>query len=353
MIAGLLVILIFVTILPFAFHRIEKNLEVFLFSMGILSAIIGGALTREAIRSALVHPIGITAAVLTMGLVFRLLRGPIEKFTSAALARVNIRLFIFLLILGLGIFSSAITAIIAALVLVEVICLLKLARRDEIRIVIVACYAIGMGAVLTPLGEPLSTIAIAKLSGAPHHADFWFLFRLLAAWVMPGVVALSLLSLLLHERRATRPEDTLSEPPEEVSYDESYKAVFVRAFKVYLFVMALVFLGEGFKPLVDRFVIRLPALALYWINMSSAILDNATLAAAEISPLMSTEQIRDLMISLLISGGMLIPGNIPNIVAATRLKISMKEWARFGVPVGLAGMLIYFLIIIIVSGGGH
>jgi predicted cation transporter len=48
----------------------------------------------------------------------------------------------------------------------------------------------------------------------------------------------------------------------------------------------------------------------------------------------------------LISGGMLIPGNIPNIVAAGRLKISMKEWAIIGVPVGLVVMAVYFVIML-------
>jgi ABC-type dipeptide/oligopeptide/nickel transport system ATPase component len=41
-----------------------------------------------------------------------------------------------------------------------------------------------------------------------------------------------------------------------------------------------------------------------------------------------------------------IPGNIPNIVAAGRLKINMKEWAVIGVPIGLAIMIIYFVVLI-------
>jgi predicted cation transporter len=41
---------------------------------------------------------------------------------------------------------------------------------------------------------------------------------------------------------------------------------------------------------------------------------------------------------LLISGGMLIPGNIPNIIAAHTLQIKSTEWARFGVPLGLVMM---------------
>jgi predicted cation transporter len=52
---------------------------------------------------------------------------------------------------------------------------------------------------------------------------------------------------------------------------------------------------------------------------------------------------------LLIAGGMLIPGNIPNIVAAGRLKISMKEWAKLGIPIGMV-MLIVFFVILLASG---
>ena len=48
---------------------------------------------------------------------------------------------------------------------------------------------------------------------------------------------------------------------------------------------------------------------------------------------------------LLIAGGMLIPGNIPNIIAASKLKISSKEWARLGMPLGLVLMVLYFLVL--------
>jgi predicted cation transporter len=47
----------------------------------------------------------------------------------------------------------------------------------------------------------------------------------------------------------------------------------------------------------------------------------------------------------LIAGGMLIPGNIPNIIAAGKLHIKSREWARFGVPLGAALMLVFFLVL--------
>ena len=82
--------------------------------------------------------------------------------------------------------------------------------------------------------------------------------------------------------------------------------------------------------------------------MISAVLDNATLAAAEVSPAKWTpETIRAILMGLLIAGGMLIPGNIPNIIAAGKLNITSKEWAVFGLPVGLIIMAVFFVILFV------
>jgi len=48
---------------------------------------------------------------------------------------------------------------------------------------------------------------------------------------------------------------------------------------------------------------------------------------------------------LLISGGMLIPGNIPNIVAAGRLGITSREWARVGLLAGIPLMVVCFVVL--------
>jgi len=42
---------------------------------------------------------------------------------------------------------------------------------------------------------------------------------------------------------------------------------------------------------------------------------------------------------------MLIPGNIPNIVSASKLRITSTEWAKIGVPFGAVIMLIFFVIL--------
>jgi predicted cation transporter len=213
-----------------------------------------------------------------------------------------------------------------------------------VKLVVIACFAIGLGAVLTPLGEPLATIAASKLKGQPHEAGFFFLFNLLAPWVLPALFGLGLWAAFLNIPRITK-KATLSEDK-----PETYRDVAARAGKTFLFVAALVLLGKGFTPLVESFLINMPSRALYWVNMVSAILDNATLAAAEVSPAMSRETLRYLLLGLLLSGGMLIPGNIPNIICAKKLGITSREWARIGVPLGLVLMVVCFGVLVVLGG---
>jgi predicted cation transporter len=338
MILGLSIILILVLFLPFSVKIVERNLEVFLFIMGISAVLVSQVLDLALIVKALEDPIHITLAVIIAGLLFRWLQKPFEKSIRGMSKAIPFRLFLALIVIVLGILSSVITAIIAAIVLVAIVGVLRLDRQSEIRLVIIACYSIGLGAVLTPIGEPLSTIATSKLD-----ADFFYLLRLIGPDIIPGVIAFGILAAVM-----IRPSNKLNRLKANLE-TESYVDIIIRGIKVYLFVMALTLLGAGFEPFIERYLLDLNPLVLYWINMISAVLDNATLAAAEISPTMNDSTIKALLLGLLISGGMLIPGNIPNIIAAGKLNIKSSEWARFGVPVGLIAMVIYFVVIVTVG----
>ncbi len=341
MIIGLIIILILVLILPFT-KLVERNLEVFLFIMGVASIIVSQVFTWDLLKEALIHPINITIAVLIAGLLFKWFQGPIEKGVSGLSNAMPYRLFIALFVIILGLISSLITAIIAAIILVSVVGVLKMDKQSEIRLVILACFAIGMGAALTPLGEPLSTIVVSKL-----NEDFLYLFNLIGVYIIPGVIAFGVLAAFMVKSR--NQSDKKEADKSEAVETESYGEIIIRSLKIYLFVMALTFLGAGFQPFIERYLLDLNPLVLYWINMVSAVLDNATLAAAEISPAMDQTTIRDILLGLIISGGMLIPGNIPNIIAAGKLKITSLEYARFAAPVGLIAMIIYFIVILIVG----
>lgn len=325
-------LVLLVLVLPFAVRVVEHNLEAFLLGVGTIAVTVSRAWSAHLVHEALREPVMITLAVLVAGLLFHYGRRPLDRWLSAAIRTVPRPLFLFATVAGLGLLSSVITAIMAALVLVEVINALPLARGAEVRLTVLACFAIGLGAALTPVGEPLSTIVVARM-----HGDFWYLARLLGWYIVPGVIGFGVLAAMIRTHASKK-------SLKDKARGERVAAVWIRAGKVYLFVAALLLLGTGLSPLVDRYIVRLPAAGLYWVNMISAILDNATLAAAEIGPALDTSQIVAVLLGLLISGGMLIPGNIPNIVSAGHLRIGSREWARVGVPVGFAVMTVYFLV---------
>ena len=337
--AGLIAILIAVLSLPFLIKKVEEELEIFLFLMGCIAVTITSQWSLSLIEEALLEPVKITLAVFIAGFLFRFFQKPITNNVNKLVDALGLKLFSFMLIASLGFLSSVITAIIAALVLVEVITCITLDRKNEIFLVVLACFSIGLGAALTPIGEPLSTIAIAKLKGDPYHADFFFLIRSLGVYVGPGVAFFGLLGAVLMPNKRQKAHGLTSKNSEDL------KAISLRTIKVYVFVMALIFLGKGFKPVIDAYVSKIPYTGLYWLNIISAILDNATLTAAEIGPSMSLIQIKSALIGLLIAGGMLIPGNIPNIICAGKLRIKSSEWAKFGVPLGLVVMMVYFFLL--------
>lgn len=335
---SLIAVLLLVLLLPFLSKTIERNLEVFLLCCGILAGVISDVFDRALLSTLFISPLAITFAVFIAGMLFRVFQKPIEKAIQSFSQKMPLRLFLAITVVLLGLLSSIITAIIAAILLVTIAKAIHINRQAEIRFVIIACFSIGMGAVLTPIGEPLSTIATNKL-----NEEFFFLFKLLGTTIIPSLLLLGLLAAFL-----IRPQKSVPQINRK-SQQESMFAIFIRSFKIYLFVMALTLLGVSFEPFIERYLLDLHPLVLYWLNMTSAILDNATLAAAEISPQMSDITIRAILLGLLISGGMLIPGNIPNIIAANQLKMTSKEWARFGLPFGLLLMGVYFLVIVLIQ----
>ena len=340
---ALFAIILIVLALPFKVKLVEENLEAFLFIMGALAVTVSGIWSLDLVKLAVEEPVakGIVPAVLVAGLLFYYGSGAFERAMNSILKSVPLSMVIFAVIVVLGLLSSIITAIIASLFLVEIVNLMPLERKSKINLVIIACFSIGLGAVLTPLGEPLSTIAIVKLAGPPYNAGFWYLFDQLGILIVLGVVACALFGVFWVGRKAVRLSEKMEAGPEE----GGLKGVIVRAVKVYAFVAALFLLGAGMEIIINKYFIQLPAQVLYWINMVSAILDNATLTAAEISPSMAQAQINAALMGLLISGGMLIPGNIPNIISAGKLGITSGEWAKLGVPMGLVLNAIYFVAI--------
>jgi len=358
MIIGLVLALIAILVLPFLVRTIEHNLEIFLFCMGLIVVSISQVLSLHLFEHIFHNEMlyFITAAVLIAGIIFKYSVEKIRKMVDIATQKWSLPIFLFVMITVLGLLSSIITAIIASLVLVEIVQALPIERKSKIQLCIIACFSIGLGAALTPIGEPLATIVVSLLD-----QDFFFLFKTLGIYIIPGVLVMALLGAfyvgrnakLVHNAEMLEEAEALEEALEEAREEgaecevesESFVSIIVRAAKIFLFIIALELLGAGFKPLINTYIIHLDSMLLYWINILSAVLDNATLAAAEISPLMTAVQVKAILMGLLVSGGMLIPGNIPNIISACKLGIGSKDWAKLGVPLGLVVLAIYFVIL--------
>ena len=344
-------IALLVLIFPFKVKIVEQNLEVFLFIMGAAAVTVTSKWTMDLITLAAEEPVikGIVPAVLIAGFIFLYGQNAFKSFMGGLVKKMNLGVIIFVSTFVLGLICSVITAIISSLFLCEIANTLPLDRKNKINYVIIACFAIGLGAVLTPLGEPLSTIAITKLQGAPLYAGgpgnagFLYLFDQLGVLIILGVLLCSIFAMYYIKPTTGKVEQMGS------AEEGSVKEVLIRTLKVYAFVAALFLLGAGMEVLIFKYFTKIPDFVLFWVNMISAILDNATLTAAEISKALTQKQINAALYGLLISGGMLIPGNIPNIISAGKLGITSSEWAKLGVPFGLVLNALYFVVVFVLG----
>ena len=315
---------------PILVKPIERNVEFFFLLVGVLTACVMGQFNRALVWSAMSEPLSFTAAVLVFGAVFLLLRDYLDQLLRRLIQILHPRMICFCLAIILGLLAAFITPVVAALVFVEAISLLRCDRRAEIAATVFACFAIGFGAGLTPLGMPGIAVVLKSL-----HADFWYLTHLLGPFVVGGII-LAAAPILFLQFASGKPLVTTE------AKDSWRTVLLIRPGKVYVFIAGLVALSDGLRPVVDAYIHRVPEGLLFWMNTISAVVNNSTLAAVEISPSLTMNQQRAAFLGLLIGGGMLVPGNIPNIVAASRLGISSREWAAHGLSTGILLLILCF-----------
>ena len=326
-------VIVVVLLGPVFIKAIERNVELFFLLIGVLTACVMGRFDATLVRAALSEPLSFTAAVLVFGATFRLLRDYLDQLLRRIIRLLDPRILCFCLAIILGFLAAIITPVVSALVFVEAISLLRCDRRTEVLAAVFACFAIGFGAGLTPLGMPGIAVVLRSL-----HADFWYLARLLGPFVVVGVILAAVPLLFL--------PFSSSEPLDTTAVKDSWGIVLlIRPAKVYVFIAGLVALSDGLRPVVNAYIHRLPDGLLFWMNTLSAVVNNSTLAAVEISPSLSMNQQRAALLGLLISGGALVTGNIPNIVAASRLGITSREWAKIGLGTGALLLILCFAVL--------
>ena len=316
---------------PLLSKKVEHNIELYFLALAAAGATIGDIWSLHLLEEALLHPVavyqpgigyipvGITQVVLLAGLAFYTLRrrlaGWADKLAQPAAIAV--------LIAVMGFSSSAVSAIVASAIMAELLAFAKAPHAYKAKAAVYAAYAIGVGAALLPIGEPLSTIAIAKLK-----THFFYLVDVLVDAV--ALVVIFFAAYAYVQLRRYKPAEA-----EIVPYEPELKEVVLRAVKIFVFIFALTILGEFFKPLANA-AATLGKELLYIFGAISAVADNATLVAALVSSEMAAEVLRAFILSIVISGGFTVPGNVPNIVFASVLKIGFKEWLRLALPIGVA-----------------
>jgi predicted cation transporter len=319
---------------PVVSRSIEEQIEIFFLAIGLLAMTLAGAWRWEVAGRAAQVPMGITLTVIAADVVFGRLRGLMDRALASIQARVARPLLCGGTVFVIALLSAMLTAIVAALMLAELVELMRLGPRARLRVTVAGCFAIGLGSSLTPLGGPLSTLAASGLG-----MGFGGLFAMLAPYVLPGVAACAIVAGLFAS--GDDGASASAAAPTLILIRESFVRAVIRGLKVYVFIAGLVLVGDAFGSLAAHYVPMLGHSTLFWANTISAAMDNATLVALEIHT-MDMARAREAIIALLVAGGMLIPGNIPNIVAAGALRIGAGAWAKIGIPMGLVMLGSYF-----------
>lgn len=327
---------------PLASRWVESHLEIFLLAVGAAAVTVSGGWSVDFIYETLQYPVNVAFIVLVVSVIFNNYSRYIFRVLFAFFRNLAPQYSFALLVFLLGMTSSLVSVTVSALVLAEVLKVVNLERTATVRITVFACYAIGLGAVLTPLAEPLGLIINNALTGAPHHADFFFLLRHFFWWIMPAVLLMSVAAGYSARHAGTTMQMHIREDK------ETYGSMLRRTWHIYMFVGALNLISTGLRPLAQSTITHLGGKVLFLANAVSVIIDNATLAAIEIVPTISMNDLIYMVIGLAAFGSMLVQGNLPNIVAAEKLGIKSREWASIAVPTGVVLMGSYFLVLLVV-----
>ncbi len=327
---------------PLVSKWVENHLEIFLLLVGAAAVTISGGWSKEFVYQTLNAPVNVAFIVLVVSIIF--------NYYSRYIFRVLFILFRYfepkysfaILVFLLGMTSSVFSVTVAALILAEVLQVVNLERSQTVRVTVYACYAIGLGAVLLPLAEPLGLVIYNELAAGPHQADFFFMLQHFFWWIMPAILLLALAAGYTLRDVNTQVQLHIREDKEDT------RSMLRRTWHVYLFVAALHLISTGLRPFAQSTIAHLSGKILFWANSVSVIIDNATLAAIEVTPEVTLNNLMYMVIGLAAFGSMLVQGNLPNIVAAEKLGIKSREWARVAVPAGLTLMGGYFIALWVV-----
>lgn len=320
---------------PLVSKEVEDRVEWFSLALGASALTVSWAWSERVVVAALARAASLCGALVAGALFFSLTHAPLRRAVQRLAVRFGTRAAVTATVLLSGLATPFITCGVAVLLLVEILSALPLEEERRKEAAVLGCCAVGLGSGLSAVGGPASAVLLGKLSGAAYSVEGPFLFQLVGAWVVPGIIGLAIGAAILAGKA-----DPQSKPRPEDPF--SLWSLLVLTGRLFVFTGGLVLLGEGLTPFIERAFLSLHPGVLYWANGAAAVMDNAAMVAVQISPTMGQDQLRHAFLGILTSGGALLAGDPPNLVAAHKLGIPARTWAGVGVPASAALMLFCF-----------
>jgi predicted cation transporter len=232
---------IFVAVLlgPLLIKRIERNLEAFLFLMGVCAVAVSRSWHIGIVEEAAQEPVivGIVLSVLLAGMIAHYIRPNfLQSINDILLDRITMKVIFLEIVVVLGLLAAIITPILSFFVLVEAVNHLPLTRKTRAKITIFGCLSIFLGAALALVDGPSSAIAITKMQGALPSQGFLPL-ELQSLYIILSILVLGLISMFFAEDKANGRK---MQAYEKVS---AHKSIAIWSARVCMFTGALLLVG--------------------------------------------------------------------------------------------------------------
>src|SRR5579884_3436958 len=140
---------------PLILAPLEENLDLFCLVLGAIALTVARCWEWKLVSHALIAATPITLVVIAAGLLFGRFRHQLDDLFATMRRLLPRPAMVASSLIILALLSSVITAVVAALMLAEAVGLMGLAPPERTKVAVLGSFAIGLGAALTPLGEPL------------------------------------------------------------------------------------------------------------------------------------------------------------------------------------------------------
>ncbi len=239
---GLIPIFLAVLLGPLLIKRIERNLEMFLFIMGVCAVAISRSWHIDIVEEAIQEPVvvGIVLSVLLAGLIAHYIRPDfLRSINAIRLDRITLKVIFLEIVVVLGLLAAIITPILSFFMLVEAVNHLPLTRKTRAKITILGCLSISLGAALSLVDGSSSAIAITRMQGELPSQGFLPL-ELQSLYIILSILVLGLIAMFFAG------DNVFARGMQTHGKASAHKSIAIWSARVCMFTGALLLIGVAF-----------------------------------------------------------------------------------------------------------